>query len=42
MQPVQARRQGGALMTTYLRDPKSPTAGHYTVRLVLTSQEVPW
>lgn len=27
---------------TYLRDPKSPTAGHYTVRLVLTSQEVPW
>jgi hypothetical protein len=27
---------------TYLRDPKSPTPGHYTVRLVLTSQEVPW
>jgi hypothetical protein len=27
---------------TYLRDPKSPTAGHYTVRLVLTPQEVPW
>ena len=29
-------------MTTYLRDPKSPTPGHYTVRLVLTEQEVPW
>ena len=27
---------------TYLRDPKSPTPGHYTVRLVLTPQEVPW
>ena len=27
---------------TYLRDPKSPTPGHYTVRLVLTDQEVPW
>lgn len=27
---------------TYLRDPKSPTPGHYTVRLLLTSQEVPW
>jgi crossover junction endodeoxyribonuclease RusA len=27
---------------TYLRDPKSPTPGHYTVRLVLQSQEVPW
>ena len=27
---------------TYLRDPKSPTPGHYTVRLVLTEQEVPW
>jgi crossover junction endodeoxyribonuclease RusA len=27
---------------TYLRDPKSTTPGHYTVRLVLTSQEVPW
>lgn len=27
---------------TFLRDPKSPTPGHYTVRLVLTSQEVPW
>jgi crossover junction endodeoxyribonuclease RusA len=27
---------------TYLRDPKSPTPEHYTVRLVLTSQEVPW
>lgn len=27
---------------TYLRGPKSPTPGHYTVRLVLTPQEVPW
>lgn len=27
---------------TYLRDPKSPTPGHYTVRLVLTPQEIPW
>lgn len=27
---------------TYLRDPKSPTPGAYTVRLVLTPQEVPW
>ncbi len=27
---------------TFLRDPKSPTPGHYTVRLVLTRQEVPW
>lgn len=27
---------------TYLRDPKSPTPGHYTVRLVLTPCEVPW
>ena len=27
---------------TYLRDPKSTTPGHYTIRLVLTSQEVPW
>jgi hypothetical protein len=28
---------------TFLRDPKSPTPGHYTVRLVLTPQkEVPW
>lgn len=27
---------------TYLRDPKSTKAGHYTVRLVLTPQEVPW
>ena len=27
---------------TYLRDPKSPTPGHYTVRLVLMPQEVPW
>jgi crossover junction endodeoxyribonuclease RusA len=27
---------------TYLRDPKSPTPGHYTVRLVLTSQKAPW
>ena len=27
---------------TYLRDPKSTTPGHYTVRLVLTSQAVPW
>ena len=28
--------------STFLRDPKSPTPGHYTVRLVLTPQEVPW
>lgn len=27
---------------TYLRDPKSTTPGHYTVRLVLTSQTIPW
>lgn len=27
---------------TFLRDPKSPTPGHYTVRLVLTPQEIPW
>lgn len=27
---------------TYLRGPKSPTPGAYTVRLVLTDQEVPW
>lgn len=27
---------------TYLRDPKSPTPGHYTVRLVLTPQTIPW
>lgn len=27
---------------TYLRDPKSATKDHYTVRLVLTEQEVPW
>lgn len=27
---------------TYLRDPKSTTPDHYTVRLVLTPQEVPW
>lgn len=27
---------------TYLRDPKSPTPGHYTVRLVLTNQTIPW
>lgn len=27
---------------TYLRDPKSPTPGHYTVRLVLTEQKAPW
>ena len=27
---------------TYLRDPKSPTPGHYTVRLVLTEQAIPW
>lgn len=27
---------------TYLRDPKSPTPGHYTVRLVLTDQAIPW
>jgi crossover junction endodeoxyribonuclease RusA len=27
---------------TFLRDPKSPTPGHYTVRLLLTPQEVPW
>ena len=27
---------------TYLRDPKSPTPHAYTVRLVLTSQQVPW
>ncbi len=27
---------------TYLRDPKSPTPGHYTVRLVLTEQTIPW
>lgn len=27
---------------TYLRDPKSPTPGHYTVRLVLTPQNIPW
>jgi crossover junction endodeoxyribonuclease RusA len=27
---------------TFLRDPKSPTPGHYTVRLVLTSQDIPW
>lgn len=27
---------------TYLRDPKSSTPGHYTVRLVLTPQEIPW
>lgn len=26
---------------TYLRDPKSPTPGHYTVRLVLTPQTIP-
>lgn len=27
---------------TYLRGPKSPTPGHYTVRLVLTPQDIPW
>lgn len=27
---------------TYLRDPKSSTPGHYTVRLVLTEQKEPW
>ena len=27
---------------TFLRDPKSTEPGHYTVRLVLTPQEVPW
>ena len=27
---------------TYLRGPKSPTRDHYTVRLVLTPQEIPW
>lgn len=27
---------------TYLRDPKSKTPGHYTVRLVLTNQTIPW
>ena len=27
---------------TYLRDPKSPTPGCYTVRLVLTPQTIPW
>jgi crossover junction endodeoxyribonuclease RusA len=27
---------------TYLRDPKSSTPGHYTVRLVLTPQTIPW
>lgn len=27
---------------TFRRDPKSTRAGHYTVRLVLTPQEVPW
>lgn len=27
---------------TYLRDPKSPTPGAYTVRLVLTPQDIPW
>lgn len=27
---------------TYLRDPKSPTPGHYTVRLVLSPSSAPW
>lgn len=27
---------------TYLRDPKSSTPGAYTVRLVLTPQDIPW
>lgn len=27
---------------TYLRDPKSATPGHYTVRLLLTNQDIPW
>lgn len=27
---------------TFLRDPKSPTRDHYRVRLVITSQEIPW
>jgi crossover junction endodeoxyribonuclease RusA len=27
---------------TFLRDPKSPTPGHYAVRLVLTAQDIPW
>ena len=27
---------------TFLRDPKSPTPKAYTVRLVLTPQEIPW
>lgn len=27
---------------TYLRDPKPPVPGAYRVRLVITSQEIPW
>ncbi|WP_107768484.1 hypothetical protein [Nocardioides terrigena] len=27
---------------TFLRDPKSKVPDHYTVRLVITSQEIPW
>lgn len=44
MQSLQARREADSVVIgpTYLRDPKSPTPHAYTVRLVLTRQEVHW